>query len=157
MTEKLTAKEVKHEQALNLPSEHAKQAALFNWARDASTIKKYPEVEYMYSVPNGGLRKVTVAKKLKAEGVKPGVWDVHLDAPRNGYSGLRIEMKHGYNKLTENQVKWGKHWESEGFKCIICYSHLEAVDVIEEYLRDEMTINKNISTTPCSVVLNPVQ
>ena len=57
-------------------SEHLHQKALFEWADRMEGA--WPELRLMYAIPNGGLRTKAQAGKLKAEGVKPGVPDIHL-------------------------------------------------------------------------------
>lgn len=45
------------------PSEHDEQKALIKWARSKG-------IELLFAIPNGGYRAISVAKRLKAEGVK---------------------------------------------------------------------------------------
>lgn len=71
--------------------EHLEQAALFEWA--ALAVGQYPELDMLFAVPNGGHRHPAVAARLKAEGVKASIPDIFLDVPRQGYHGLRIELK----------------------------------------------------------------
>jgi hypothetical protein len=113
-------------------SEHDEQAALFQWAAMQQSV--YPALEMLYAIPNGGHRHQATAARLKAEGVKAGVWDVALDVARGDWHGLRIEMKFGKNKLTTEQLRWKARYRCYGYKTAVCYSWLEAVAVIEEYL-----------------------
>ena len=53
---------------------------------------RWPELEYIYHVPNGGSRNSREAANLKAQGVKPGVPDLELPvartpSPRNRNAG----------------------------------------------------------------------
>jgi hypothetical protein len=89
----------------------------------------------MYAIPNGSLRNLITAVKLKREGVKRGVPDVFMAVPRQGFHGLFIEMKYGKNKLTTEQKEFIAFAESEGYKCAVCYSWSAAKEVIEEYLK----------------------
>lgn len=113
-------------------SEHDEQAALFEWAE--WNIANRPELEMLYAIPNGGHRHRATAARLKAEGVKAGVWDVALDVARGDWHGLRIEMKYGRNKLQPAQVEWQERYHAHGYKTAVCYSWLEAVKEITEYL-----------------------
>lgn len=113
-------------------SEHDEQAALFFWA--SFNEKNIPELAMMYAVPNGGLRDVRVARKMKAEGVKAGVLDINLDVPRGGYHGLRIEMKFGKNKPTKKQKEWMQKYAEYGYCVKLCYNWIEARDAIMDYL-----------------------
>lgn len=113
-------------------SEHQEQVNLFSWARIHET--KHPKLKRMFAIPNGGLRNKLVAKKLKAEGVKAGVLDILLPVKTACFPGLFIEMKFGKNTLTDNQKVWKKWFEEEDFKTAVCYSWIEAVTVVVEYL-----------------------
>ena len=72
-------------------TEHQEQCAVIQWAR-LNQIK-YPELETLHAIPNGGLRNLTVARKLKAEGTVSGIPDLHLPIARAVYHSLYIEMK----------------------------------------------------------------
>ena len=82
-------------------TEHDEQAALFQWAELMAA--QIPELRLMFAIPNGGHRHIGVARKLKAEGVKPGVPDIFLPVARNKFHGLFIEMKFGRGRLTKEQ------------------------------------------------------
>jgi hypothetical protein len=113
-------------------SEHEEQVALFEWAE--MSMSMYPELENMFAIPNGGKRNVTVARKLKDEGVKAGVLDVLLAVPNHKYHGLWIEMKYGKNKLSELQLIWKERLEKYGYKVVVCYFWYDAVEEIKKYL-----------------------
>lgn len=49
---------------------------------------RWPELEYIYHVPNGGSRNAREAANLKAQGVKPGVPDLELPVARGAYTDL---------------------------------------------------------------------
>ncbi len=95
----------------------------------------YPEFRgLLYSVPNGGQRNAITAKIMKAEGVVSGVSDLNLDIARNGYHGLRIEMKTAKGKQSENQKTWQRKVEAQGYKYIVCRSLDDFRKEIKEYL-----------------------
>ncbi|MCK4782151.1 MAG: VRR-NUC domain-containing protein [Desulfobacteraceae bacterium] len=113
-------------------SEHDHQVALFQFLK---TIEmKHYAIKSIYAIPNGGLRSKAVAGKLKAEGVKSGVLDVHLPCESAWYIGLWVEMKFGKNKLTDNQVIWKKNLEELGHRVVVCYSWVDAANEIMAYL-----------------------
>ena len=112
--------------------EHLEQVALMQWAELAK--RKYPELGRLYAVPNGGFRHPSVAAKLKAEGVRAGVPDLHMPAARAGYHGLYIEMKAGKNKPSAEQLAWMTDLENAGYACYVCYSSAKAAAVLEAYL-----------------------
>lgn len=53
-----------------IPSEHIEQVSFVNWCRS-----EYPAC-ILFAVPNGEKRNISVAKRLKNEGVLPGVPDL---------------------------------------------------------------------------------
>ncbi len=113
--------------------EEAEQAALFEWA--AYETAQYPELAFMFHIPNGGKRDVVTAANLKRMGVKPGVPDIFLPVTRGPYAGLFIEMKHGKNQLTREQRAYLDALAAEGYDVAVCYSFQEAVTAVTRYLR----------------------
>lgn len=110
-------------------SEADEQATLFMWA------SYFPELEYMYAVPNGGSRHPLEAANLKRQGVKAGVPDICLPLPKGKYHGLYIEMKVGKNKTTDNQKRWLEHLKKVGYLTGVCYGFDEARKLISDYLK----------------------
>jgi hypothetical protein len=117
-----------------LNNEHLQQAALIDWTKRPEVKQRYPLLEWLYAVPNGGDRVMAVAVKLKAEGLKSGVWDLFLPIPRSGYHGFYIEMKYGKNALSPEQVKFGEFVIEQGYKTAVFYCWLDARDALIEYL-----------------------
>lgn len=120
-------------------TESAEQAALIRWAMFMEN--RYPELELLYHVPNGGKRDRITATKLKAEGVKAGVPDLVLPVRRGGYLGLYIEMKVGRNTPSANQEYWLKKLAEQGYKTAVCYGWEEASAVLENYLKQVPTLD----------------
>lgn len=112
--------------------ESDEQKALFVWAALASG--KYPELELMFHVPNGGSRHPVEAANLKAQGVKAGVPDICIPVPRGAFHGLFIEMKYGKNKLTADQKWWLVALSQQGYAGAVCYTWESARTVILNYL-----------------------
>ena len=115
------------------PSEAQEQEALFEWASWRES--KYPILNLMYAIPNGEKRDIVTGAKLKRQGVKAGMPDVHLPVARHGYSSLYIEMKKRGGTLTEDQKKKIPQLQFAGNKCEVCYGCEEAIKVLEEYLK----------------------
>jgi len=113
--------------------EAADQETLFQWA--ALNENTYPELSLLYHIPNGGSRNKIEAANLKRQGVKAGVPDICLPVARGKYHGLYIELKHGKNKLSDNQKIWLKRLQNQGYLAICCYGWEEAVKAIEKYLK----------------------
>lgn len=111
-------------------SEHAEQVKVVHWLEYT-----YPNVKF-YAVPNGGHRHISVAKKLKAEGVRGGVPDLVIPLPAGGFAGLYVEMKRpGGGRVSPKQREWLDYLNRVGYKAIVCNSFVEARDEIEGYLQ----------------------
>ena len=118
-----------------LPTEHSEQVALVTWAK--SMVWKWPELEWLYAVPNGGLRHPATAGKLKAEGVRPGVPDLVLPVPRGTFHGLYLEMKRPGGQSTEAQKRWGVYLTSVDYAYKLAFGFKDAQAFISEYLAIE--------------------
>ena len=77
-------------------------------------------------------------KKRKLLGVKSGVPDVCILESNKDYKGLFIELKVGYNKPSENQIKWLNNLDQRGYKTLISYSLDEVIDVVNDYLENRL-------------------
>ena len=122
-------------------TEHQEQVMLFNWARMQSG--KYPELAYMFAVPNGaflggktGQQRAYLAHKLKSEGLKPGVPDIFLPCARGGYHGLFIEMKRSKGgRLSTEQAQWIADLLNQGYAVYKAEGWVKAKEIIESYLK----------------------
>lgn len=114
-------------------SEHQIQKAYFDWAR------LHPEAKRAYAIPNGGHRNVVVASKLKAEGVRRGVLDVHLPIPRGGCAGFWLELKHGKNNLSPEQKIEVETLAKDGYAVAVCWDTLSAIDITNKYLIGQLS------------------
>ncbi len=113
--------------------EDLEQTFLFRWAAFASG--KYPELDLMFHIPNGGLRSKSEAGRLKAQGVKSGVPDICLPVARGGYHGLYIELKKEHSgTVSENQKIWLSKLTHQGYYAVVCHGWEKAKETIEEYL-----------------------
>ena len=115
-----------------IPHEANEQEALFDWAR--LMRGKYPELDLLYHIPNGGSRNRLEAANLKHQGVKAGVPDLCLPVARGRYHGLYIEMKYGKNKTSEEQNKWLDALAWQGHAVAVCYGWEKAQQLIVKYL-----------------------
>lgn len=112
--------------------EAAEQIALIMWSM--YEVGKYPELNLLFHIPNGGSRNKLEAYNLKKQGVKPGVPDLCLPVARGGYHGLFIEMKAGKNTTSTNQDEWIRNLKEQGYCAAVCYGFEQAKDLIIEYL-----------------------
>lgn len=113
--------------------EEAEQAALFEWA--AYKAGQWPELAFMFHIPNGGLRNKATAARLKAAGVKPGVPDIFLPVTRGQHAGLFVEMKYGSNKPSKEQQRYFDMLQREGYAVEVYYGCEQAIQAITAYLR----------------------
>ena len=85
-------------------SEDTEQINVVSWAN--WNMNRYPELRWLFHVPNGGSRNKQEAVKFKQMGVKAGVSDLCLPYPKGLYCGLYIEMKFGDNRQQETQKEF---------------------------------------------------
>jgi hypothetical protein len=118
--------------ALPVPTEHEEQKSVIKWF-----ALQYPAIgARLVAVPNGGARNVIVASKLKAEGVRPGFPDLMLLTPRQGFSGLIIEMKRTKGgSVAPEQADWMEWLAAQGFKVVVCKGAEVAREAIKAYLQ----------------------
>ncbi|MEC4683385.1 MAG: VRR-NUC domain-containing protein [Nitrospirota bacterium] len=127
---------------LGLPlTEEQEQRLLLEWAH--LVRGKFPALRLLFHVPNGGLRHPVTAARLKLLGVKPGVPDLILPVPKNGFMGLFIEMKRSVDRpkkkdakgqLSDAQLWWRHELVCQGYRVEVCYGFEAAKEVLEEYL-----------------------
>lgn len=112
--------------------EDNEQMVLFRWAQFQSG--KYPELELMFHVPNGGRRDKREAARFKAMGVKPGVSDIFLPVARGVYHGLFIEMKAPDGRASAEQKKFINAVREQGYRAEVCFGWEQASQVILDYI-----------------------
>lgn len=110
------------------PTENEIQSAFFQWAR------LHHEAKRAYAIPNGGKRSKSEAGRLKAEGVRAGVLDVHLPLARGGAHGLYIEFKSSKGRLSTEQSEEIDRLVADGFAVAVCRSSVSAVELTQAYL-----------------------
>jgi hypothetical protein len=120
-----------------IPTEHEEQAALFQYF--SMKAAQYPELAYAFAIPNGGLRNVIVAKKLKASGVRAGVPDLFIPAPKKiagkVWHGLFVEMKRQKDgRVSPIQKEFMAGLHKMGYGCIVCAGWQSAWLKIAAYL-----------------------
>lgn len=123
-------------------SEDSQQMALFAWA--AIYIPRYPQLKNLFAIPNGGNRHIVEAIKFVGTGTRKGVPDIMLAWPINHYHGLFIELKiekrrnEKFGGCSKQQLDWHKRLKDAGYCVRVCYSWLEARDVIINYLEGRL-------------------
>jgi VRR-NUC domain-containing protein len=121
------------DQISNGGSEHANQAAVFEWCEMMTSA--HPELRLIFAIPNGARTSISVAKRLKAEGLRSGVPDLFLPVARGGYHGLFVEMKTKTGVVSHMQKGWHAALVKEGFQVCIARGSLIAIALIEQYLK----------------------
>lgn len=119
-----------------IPTEDEEQIWLFSWAKINSG--KWPELELMHHIPNGGMRSKSEAARLKAMGVKRGVSDVFLPVAKGGYHGLYIELKAKDGRPEKEQKEWIVAVREQGYYAAVCYGGIEAANLVEAYMKGEV-------------------
>lgn len=115
------------------PPEKVEQMAVFRWAEMSKG--KFPDLKWLFAIPNGGSRHFLEAVSLKKEGVKPGVADICLPVARGGFHALYIELKRREgSKTTEDQKEFMHDMTAAGNKAVITFGWEEAIEVLKEYL-----------------------
>lgn len=115
-------------------SEAHHQAAVMRWARMQETA--HPCLRYLHHVPNGGARSKATAWRLKQEGVKAGVPDLHLPIPRGPFAGLWIEMKNDKprGRVEPEQREWLEALARARHQVHVAYGWEQAVAFLKDYL-----------------------
>lgn len=119
------------------PSESALQIAVVSHA--LNLMGEFPEVALLHSIPNGDWRGPGVAKKLKAEGVKPGIPDLCLPVPRGGYHSLYLELKNGRGAVRAEQWDVMLELHAHGHYVRLINDAEIAVKLIRKYLSGTIT------------------
>lgn len=108
------------------PSEASEQIGFLQWF-DAT----FRGVR-IFHIPNGGRRSISVAKAMKAEGVKPGVPDLYIPAWR-----IWIEMKRQTGgRLSPDQRDWIEYLSGIGDTVIVAKGARDASSQLLAVLRD---------------------
>lgn len=117
---------------VRIDTEAGIQETLFNWV--CYQLGKYPELELLHHIPNGGKRNKAEAAHLKRQGVKAGVPDLCLPVARGNYHGLYVEMKAPKGRVSDYQKEWIAKLKEQDYCVEVCYGWEEAANVLVGYL-----------------------
>lgn len=122
----------------DIPTEHQEQIGLVNWFK--RTYPQYP----IFAIPNGEKRAISVAKRLKAEGVVSGVPDLCIVL--NDARVLWVEMKRvKSSKLSPEQKAIHAIYEELGHIVIVGYGATDASEKIVNYFENMLaSYNKTL-------------
>lgn len=129
-----------HKYAENASDEMAIQVAIFMWAAQPENQKRYPELRFLFAIPNGMYTSKIQASRFKAAGMKAGVPDMMLLVKRGEYSGLIIELKRPKDKgkragvVSDDQEIWLEFLKLQGYGTIVCYGFEETIKNLMDYL-----------------------
>ena len=99
-----------------ISSEHEEQREFVRWFRQT-----YPGVR-IFAIPNGGARSLSVAGRLKAEGVSKGVPDLYIPAWHTWVEMKRIKG----GTVSPDQKNWRAYLESIGDFVIVAKGNEDA-------------------------------
>ena len=107
------------------PTEHIEQVNFVNWLEF-----HHKEIKF-FAVPNGEKRSISVGKRLKAEGVRPGVPDLWFPG-----IFLVIEMKRQKGgRVSDEQKEWIDYLDKSGYVVKVCKGCEEAKKVFLDRLK----------------------
>ena len=112
--------------------EYLEQCEVFRWAKMQEW--KFPHLKFLHASLNGVRLTMGQSKKMSLSGMRRGVADICLPFKNEHHTQLFIEMKHGKNKLTEDQAKFERFVCAGGADYVVAYSALEAIAAIKKYL-----------------------
>lgn len=116
-------------------TEHLHQVTFINWFR--SNFEDY----LVFAIPNGELRAISVAQRLKAEGVVSGIPDLCCLLPRG--QALWIEMKKAKGgRVSPEQKAIHEKMQKLGHIVTICNGYEEAIQFLKEFIKTLDLIKK---------------
>lgn len=113
-------------------TEHVEATMFMRAVRGAET--DWPELRWLFAVPNGGWRAKRTAAAMKAEGAKPGVPDYLLPVQRGGYVGLAIELKTATGRVRPEQREWLALLAQQGWHTAVARGWEAAWAVTRDYM-----------------------
>lgn len=126
------------------------QRSLITWWQRQCRVFGVPELA-LFSIPNGGARSSITGAILKAEGARKGVPDLFLAVPKINSSigaydqseedpdihGLFLELKRREGILSPEQEVYHEILRKQGYKVVVVWSLLEAIQEITSYLNNK--------------------
>ena len=122
------------------------QALVIDWAR--LKIYEYPALEWLYACPNGSNygkdRRLAAiqAKRMRDEGLLPGVPDLFLPYPARGKHGYYLELKRpgAMNEVRQGQREFMAWAESVGYLCNVFDNFEDITESLVWYLSDGIAL-----------------
>jgi len=109
-------------------TEHIHQVTFVNWFR--ANFEEY----LIFAIPNGELRAISIAQRLKAEGVTSGVPDLCCLLPEG--QALWVEMKKAKGgKVSKEQKAIHEKMRKLGHIVTVCNGYEEAMQFLKEFIK----------------------
>jgi len=86
-------------------------------------------------VPNEAKRTGRQGYQLKLQGMSQGVPDILIFDRNEQYNGFAIELKVGYNKASDEQLRWLDNLALRGWKTLISNDIDEVLQEIDAYFK----------------------
>ena len=113
------------------PSEHTEAVRFMRVVRLHEP--RYPALCWLFAIPNGGWRNLTVAQKLKGEGVRRGVHDYCWPYKAGTYPGLFVELKSRGGQPTKEQRDFAEFVQQQGYMAVFVKGWEDAWKAVCEY------------------------
>lgn len=117
-------------------SEHEHCRALIEWTRLPDVARRYPELDLLIHIPNED-RPGPRQRRMAEIGMRAGVSDYFLPAPRGGWHGLWLEMKKPGGRPTKHQLAWLDSMLDMGYCARICHGSDAAIATLLHYLEEK--------------------
>lgn len=94
----------------------------------------FPDARNIFAIPNGGVRSIATARRLKGEGVLAGVPDLFLPVARGQHHGLFLEVKTEKGRLSPAQASLCDYLKGQGYRVEVVRSVAQGVELVTGYL-----------------------
>lgn len=112
-----------------LKPEQIEQIKLFAWIKSRKDLEPF-----CFSIPNERRVSPQHGFMLKKMGLKAGVSDIFCAIAKGHYHGMFLELKAGYNKPNELQIKFMDDMTHQGYYATWCKGYEKARELMEYYL-----------------------
>jgi len=113
-------------------SEESIHKSIIEWINISPPLKDFRN--FIIHIPNQGKRTARFGRKLKDMGMRKGVSDLFIAAPKRGYSGAWIELKSKHGILSKDQFDFLQDMTSQNYCTNVCKSYDECIEFIHWYL-----------------------
>ena len=114
-------------------TENQIQSAFFSWC--ATNRRQMPELDLMFSIPNGAYKSQYAQGLFKRTGLRAGVPDVFFPVSRCGFLGMFIEFKSATGRVSPAQKTWIENLTKEGYLVTTCRDWEIAAEMVTLYLK----------------------